>query len=251
MLFRNRTIPRKAPAVDIVTPLIGSLFVRTLRNDLQQRYNVRVFRRTSPKRLYNGAVRAHFSVTRNPLNKIEQFRLFTQLGVSCPRYATTEREARSIDCKVLFARTLVNSTNGRGIIEFERNDVNYPKAPLYTEYIPKKVEYRCHVLNGQVIDVQQKKKKRGFESERNTRIRNVHNGYIYARDGIVLPTGAAELAVQAVQALHYQYGAVDIIYNEKQDKCFVLEVNSRPGLMGTTLEKYTTLIGSLLNLQLK
>ncbi|WP_212636674.1 hypothetical protein, partial [Salmonella enterica] len=87
----------------------------------------------------------------------------------------------------------------------------YPHAPLYVEYIPKKAEYRYHVFNGQVIDVQQKKKKRGFESERDTRVRNVHNGYVYCRGDITPPSGAADLAVRAVQALGYQYGAVDII----------------------------------------
>jgi D-alanine-D-alanine ligase-like ATP-grasp enzyme len=31
---------------------------------------------------------------------------------------------------------------------------------------------------------------------------------------------------------------VDIIYNEKCNQCYVLEVNSRPGLSGTTLDNY-------------
>lgn len=229
--------------VDIVVTPVGSKFAKALQQGLQNAYNVRVFRRSTPKRLRTGAVRPHFRVTQQPLNKIEQFQRFVAAAVPCPRHATNVEAAKNIDCKTLFARTLINSTNGRGIIEFEQSTAEYPRAPLYTEYIPKKAEYRYHVFNGQVIDVQQKKKKRGFESERDTRIRNVHNGYIYARDGITPPAGAAELAVRAVQAVGYQYGAVDIIYNELRNECFVLEVNSRPGLMGTTLEKYVSAIG--------
>jgi D-alanine-D-alanine ligase-like ATP-grasp enzyme len=31
---------------------------------------------------------------------------------------------------------------------------------------------------------------------------------------------------------------VDLVYNEKRNQCYVLEVNSRPGLSGTTLDNY-------------
>ena len=147
----------------------------------------------------------------------------------------------TLDAKTVFARTMVNSTGGKGIIEFQPETMDPPHAPLYTEYIPKKAEYRFHVFNGKVIDVQQKKKKRGVE-ERNTRVRNVNNGYVYCRDDIVIPDGAADLAVRATEACGYQYGAVDVIYNEKRNQCYVLEVNSRPGLMGSTIEAYVKAI---------
>ena len=70
---------------------------------------------------------------------------------------------------------------------------------------------------------------------------------MYTREGIVPPTGMTQLAIDAVAAVGYAYGAVDIIYNEKQNKCFVLEVNSRPGLMGTTLKKYVDAIKEQFN----
>lgn len=238
--------------IDIVTPVIGSKFVRTLRDELEQTFKTKVFRRNTPKRLKNGSIRPHFAITFNPRDKIEQFQRFARQGISSPRFALSSDDASKIECKTLFARTIVNGTNGRGIVEFERTAPVYPRAPLYTEYIPKKAEYRFHVFNNQVIDVQQKKKKRQFdEGDRDTRIRNLNNGYVYCRDNIVPPAGADRLAIQAVQALNYRYGAVDVIYNEKQNKCFVLEVNSRPGLMGTTLQKYVNAIGSMLNLEKK
>jgi len=37
------------------------------------------------------------------------------------------------------------------------------------------------------------------------------------------------------------------IWSEKQNKCFVLEVNSRPGMEGTTVEKYAAAIIKGLN----
>jgi glutathione synthase/RimK-type ligase-like ATP-grasp enzyme len=130
-------------------------------------------------------------------------------------------------------------------------DGNPPQAPLYTQYIKKKHEYRAHVFGGKVIDIQQKRKKRGFDDERNTRIRNLHNGYIYSREGIEPPEDLQDQATRAVAACQYQYGAVDVIWNEKQNKSYVLEVNSRPGLMGTTVERYADAIVEMFNLKRK
>lgn len=213
---------------------VGSKFAKGLQQILKTKVRNKVFR-ALPQRVRKG--RSQFTVTQNPLNKIEQFRRFTDAGVSCPAWTTDVNGINGLDAKTVFARTLVNSTNGRGIVEFEVGAGEPPRAPLYTAYIPKKAEYRFHVFGGSVIDTQQKRKKRDVE-ERNTRIRNVNNGYVYCRDNVQPPVGAADLAVRAVAALGYQYGAVDIIYNEKRNQCYVLEVNSRPGLMGTTLENY-------------
>lgn len=225
---------------------VGSKFAKALQQAVASKINGRVLRTGRSRE----PVRT-FSVTTNPLNKIEQFRRFSETGTSCPAFATSRDAARQINAKTLFARTLINSTNGRGIVEFERNSEQYPNAPLYTEYIPKKSEFRFHVFGDKVIDVQEKRKKRGFEDERNTRVRNVANGYVYCRDSLNIPNGASDLAVRAVQALGYKYGAVDIIYNEKRNQSFVLEVNSRPGLMGTTLDKYADALIDMYKLERK
>ena len=225
---------------------VGSKFAKALQQGLQAKVVVPVLRTRNSKG------RSHFQVTQQALNKIEQFERFVQSNISCPKHSRNEDGIREFSGKTVFARTIINGTNGRGIVEFNHDDAEYPKAPLYTEYIPKKAEYRVHVFNGEVIDIQQKKKSRSFNNElRDTRIRNSANGYVYCRDGINPPDGIADLAINAVKACNYQYGAVDIIYNEKQDKCFVLEVNSRPGLMGTTLDKYVNAIIKTFNLQVK
>ena len=171
---------------------------------------------------------------------MQQFQRFAAAGVSCPAFTLNSGDVELLGSKCVFARTLINSTGGRGIVEFNIGE-KVPPAPLYTAYVPKKAEYRVHVFNKKVIDVQQKRKKAGDEAaeNRNTRIRNLSNGYVYCRDGINPPENIGELAITAVEALNYLYGAVDIIYNEKQNKCYVLEVNSRPGLMGTTVQKYS------------
>ena len=206
------------PFYIVVSP-VASKFAKALQQALQAKIVNTVYRRETPKTtrtilsrrgnvLRRGETLPFFAVTQHPLNKVEQFERFVSSNVSCPRHATTVEGAKNLDCKTLFARLLINSTNGRGIVEFDSGDAEYPRAPLYTEYIPKKAEYRFHVFGGQVIDIQQKKKKAGFDEEqRNTRVRNCHNGYVYCRDGVAPPDGAADLAVRAVAALGYQYGA--------------------------------------------
>jgi len=61
---------------------------------------------------------------------------------------------------------------------------------------------------------------------------------VFCRDGIAPCTVRNSISIAAVDALCLDFGAVDIIYNEHEDKYYVLEVNSAPGLEGTTLEKY-------------
>ena len=225
----------KQPKFYICVNPIGSKFAKALQQALQNKVDHKVLRTRWPRT--DG-----FYVNPNPLNKIERFYKFNENNISSPKFAVSVEGLASLESRTIFARTLVNSTSGRGIIEFELSDTTYPRAPLYTEYIPKKSEYRVHVFNGEVIDIQQKKKRRGFTGDRDTRVRNVVNGYVYCRDGIDPPDGIAPLAIAAVNACGYLYGAVDIIYNEKRNQCYVLEVNSRPGLMGTTLDKYVNAI---------
>ncbi len=216
----------------IQTPVLSSKFAKTIQEGLRAITNEKILRtrRSKPR---------SFVVQYPAFDKIKQLQLFKEHNVSCPEFTTNPRELDALGVSTIFARTLVNSTNGKGIVEFNRDEQqDIPIAPLYVAYIPKKAEYRVHVLNGEAIDIQQKKKKRGFESDRNTRIRNVSNGYVYCRDDIAPPDGLANLAVSAVNALGYKYGAVDIVYNEKRNQLYVLEVNTRPGLTGTTLQKY-------------
>jgi len=176
-------------------------------------------------------------------DKLTQLNRFNEHGVNCPEFTRDHataagwiRGGSSVMC-----RTLLRASEGRGIVvaETEEQLVN---APLYTRYVPKKQEFRVHVLNGQVIDVQMKKKRRGFEDERNTKIRNLANGYVFCRNGIREPDNLRELACKATRSLGYTLGAVDIAYNVKRDQLVVLEVNANPGMQGQTLENYANAI---------
>ena len=137
-------------------------------------------------------------------------------------------------------RTQLNGHSGAGIVLVTDKDGELPRAPLYVKYVKKVKEFRVHVAFGEVIDVQEKRQRAdvpdGFN--RNFQIRNHHTGWVYCRENIEEPDGMRGMAITTVKHIGLDFGAVDIIYNRNQDACYVLEVNSAPGLEGTTVTKY-------------
>ena len=135
---------------------VGSKFAKALQQGLVNKgYKIT---RCSPTKGddHQRKGRKVFRITPQTLNKVQQFQRFAAAGVSCPAAVTSVDQLDSLEAKTIFARTLTNSTGGKGIVEFEWPNASPPAAPLYTAYIPKKAEYRVHVFNGEVIDIQQK-----------------------------------------------------------------------------------------------
>ena len=137
------------------------------------------------------------------------------------------------------ARTLLKGHSGNGIVLLSSIDsLEEVNAPLYVKYIKKQQEYRVHVFNGSVIDVQRKMRRTDTPDEDvNWQVRNHSNGFIFGREGVELPDTALTMCVDSVQALGLDFGAVD-----RSDTYYVLEVNTACGLTGTTLDKYKTAI---------
>lgn len=183
----------------------------------------------------------------NAQNKLRTFQALEQAGVSIPPFTTDRNVARTWlenDVEVL-ARTLLEASGGRGITVVSPDDDTLPQAPLYVQYIKKMNEYRVHVFNGQVIDITEKKRRREFDGQRDTHIRNLDNGYVFIRDDVRPDASVGPLAVSAVHALGLDFGAVDIIWNNRRHQAYVLEVNTAPGLEGTTVERYADAIERL------
>lgn len=215
----------------------GSRSAKALAETLSQKLGYKVFRVPADK-----VGRRLPFVLREGTDKLTQFRRFTDGNVSCPDW-TTERAVAAgwlADGPVV-CRTLLRGSEGRGIVVAETPE-QLVDAPLYTKYTKKRKEFRVHVLNGEVIDVQEKRKRREYDAGRDTRIRNTSNGYVFCRDGLVEPDGLRDLSLRAVQSLGYSLGAVDVGFNERDNRCFVFEVNSTPGMEGTTLENYSNAI---------
>lgn len=170
--------------------------------------------------------------------------------VVIPRWTTDKTEAVSWiqDGKKVFCRTTLTGMGGSGIITATTED-ELVDAPLYTLNVGKRTEYRVHVFNGEVIDFIQKKKLTQEQLDErgiivNYTIRNHNNGWVFAREGVELPETVREQALLAVTTLGLDFGAVDCYVTERDGTAGVFEVNTAPGIEGTTLERYVNAIRS-------
>lgn len=151
--------------------------------------------------------------------------------------------------KKVCARTVLNGHSAEGLVVMDGSDTKtFVKAPLYTQYIPKKNEYRVHVVRGEVIDVQKKvlRQDRAQEAANggppiNWQVRNLANGFIYQRNNITIPECVKQAAIKVMSAIGLDFGGVDIIYRNESgtETAYVLEINTAPGISGTTVENYS------------
>jgi len=154
----------------------------------------------------------------------------------------TEPESIPADAYPIVCRTVLNGHSGSGIVMANSPDDLVP-APLYVQYVRKKDEYRVHVglINGEPSVFSVQKKVRRLEHDNpNWQIRNHGNGFNYARNDIEPPEQVLEVARKALAISGLDFGAVDVIWNEKKERAYVLEINTAPGLVGTTTEDYVS-----------
>lgn len=140
-------------------------------------------------------------------------------------------------------RAVLSGHSAEGLTIANHPD-NLPLVPLYTRYVPKKYEYRVHVVltgdDDAAVHIARKARNRDIPDEQvDWRIRNHQNGFIYAStEGVFVPPDLGPIAIQVVRSVGLDFGAVDLIWNERHAKTYVLEVNTAPGLEGRTLQYY-------------
>ena len=140
--------------------------------------------------------------------------------------------------KTVLARSETGQA-GSGIrVCTDSNDV--PDAAFYSLYIKKKKEFRVHVFNGEVIAVYEKRRKVGKQAD--PLVRSHNRGWVFCKQNITEPDGLRDHAIAAVKALGLDFGGVDIIWNQKQNQCYVLEVNTAPGFSPQTGDAYAAAI---------
>ena len=168
-------------------------------------------------------------------------------GIPIPEFTTDWATAEEWfeEGNIVVEREVLVGHSGEGIILHDPGEGGVFDAhngpSLYVKYIKKSAEYRVHVFNGNVIDIQQKKKKRG-EDNINYRIRSHNRGWVFCRENITFPEEIKQLAIDSVRRLHLDFGAVDIVYNRHSNNSYVLEINSAPGLAGASIGIYADAI---------
>lgn len=174
-------------------------------------------------------------------DKLTTFNVLSQNGFTdLPIWSINKQKIYELaKGKDIYCRTTTTGHSGRGIV-IANTISNLINAPLYTVATRHKHEYRVHVFKDKVIDVQIKRKRNG--SLGGSGIRNHANGWVYARAEILPPKELLSSSIEAVKLLGLDFGAVDIGHRLIDNKFFVFEVNTAPGLEGTTLDKYAKAI---------
>lgn len=187
-------------------------------------------------------------------NKLETFRKLSEAGLSyaTPKWTPSKERAKEYiedEMETVYCRTLARGSQGRGIVIASTVD-ELVDASLYTCKVDVERELRIHVFRNSIIDFAQKKRMRserleteGIE-EVNEEVRNHSNGWVFARDGVQINDDIKAVSTATIGALGLDFGAVDLAVTPR-GQVKVYEVNTAPGLEGTTLERYTEAILSL------
>jgi glutathione synthase/RimK-type ligase-like ATP-grasp enzyme len=165
----------------------------------------------------------------NAVNKLSALRTLEAAGVPVPPFSTEKPAVKKGE--IWLARTALTGSGGVGITPI-RYKQDVPAAPLYVKYIKKQHEYRVHVVCGQVVFAQLKKRKSDAEQTDDQKlIRNYDNGWVFCP--VELSTVAEDVknvAIGAVNGLELDFGAVDLVLANDSNSAYALEVNTAPGL---------------------
>lgn len=187
-------------------------------------------------------------------NKLSALQSLQRAGVRIPEFTTSSSVASGWvnSGATVVERHELRGNSGAGIrivnLDDDEMSSTINSAPLYTKFINKSAEFRVHVFRGEVIDYVQKMK---VSTERrpanfNKYISSTHYGWTFARTNVRDIPEVRTIAVKAVQALGLDFGAVDVVYADGLP--YVLEVNTSPGLAGTTLVSYGNAIRRFMGL---
>lgn len=151
---------------------------------------------------------------------------------------------------IVVGRLLDRGNSGEGIVIAKPGEVfpdGWNRCGLYTKYFKANREYRLHCgkhSDGiyKCFDIQRK----GLRTDEarpdvpDFLVRNHDGGFTFVREDLQLRDDGDRLKAVcslAVKTLGLDFGAVDVRINDRGD-IKVIEVNTAPGLTGTTLENY-------------
>jgi len=180
------------------------------------------------------------------VNKDKCLDLLQEAGVAVVPFTRDIAVAKQWQAEgyTVIERKLLQSHSGRGI-RLVPPSGELGEAKMYTQYVGQRREYRCHIFDGELIFLQQKKRRSG--TEQNDEVRNHSGGWVYSHKDITpLSEEAIADSVKAVKALGLTFAGVDVI--TRRGKHYILELNTAPGVGGpTTLQVYVDAIRRYVN----
>ena len=167
--------------------------------------------------------------------------------VPIPNFTFDKREAVAMieAGHIVFCRTKLTAHSGDGIVIAKTVD-ELVDAPLYTQYVKAAHEFRIHVPPIRSFNCFCQKKVVPKETEaKDKMVKNHSNGYVFASDNIDAPNSVRAFAIEAINSLGLDFGAVDILYNGRSGAAHILEINTAPGITGRTLTWYTDVFNQM------
>lgn len=167
---------------------------------------------------------------------------------------TRNRDTAANWGSIVFVRTMVEASGGRGIIVWDPEEMlhqgDLPLAQLYTKFVPKTHEYRLHMarsLRGEGFQLMLAQRKVFVKtperpSPLDWKVRSHDNGFIFQRQPDLERIPKAVInAAGRVMGEHFprlHFAALDVMYHQKRDKAYVIEGNTAPGLENGTVNIY-------------
>lgn len=190
---------------------------------------------------YSATMLNHPEAVNVASNKLTALEKLKEKEVSIPSF-TTDKEYADVNYDGIVVRHDLREHSGRGIELVTRRNQSIPDAPLYTELIDSKAEYRVHVFAGKVIDYIKKRRENDNEPVGDEKvIRSHQNGWIFTRENLRRLERVEQLAIESVEALGLDFGAVDIVMDQ-DGAVYTLEVNTAVAMENTTLDNYVNAI---------
>lgn len=173
-------------------------------------------------------------------NKLLFFNMMQEIKPELIPQFWTNKEDIPDDAYPVVCRTVLAGHSGVGIVIANNLD-ELVDCSLYVKYVKKTDEYRIHVGKKgeayEIIAIQRKARRIECETP-NWQVRNHANGFVFVRQNVNPPVSILDAARQALEASGLDFGAIDLIWNDKKEKPYVLEINTAPGLEGQTVTDY-------------
>lgn len=172
----------------------------------------------------------------NAINKVVSFRKFLKSKVRAPMFTADGDTALQWvrNGTWVVCRRELEGKDGAGLV-LAKTEEQLRESKLYTQYVPIQSEYRAYIFKGKMIDILDKR--RSSIAKADPDIRTESNGWVFCKNPSFIPKDIEAQAAMAVAALDLDFGGVDVIFG-KDDKSYVLEVNTAPGIGGDSVIKF-------------